>query len=128
MRRVGVLGGGQLCLMLAESLHRLGADVVVLDPDANAPAHRRLPGGIVAPLDDETALAALAARVDVVTYEFENVPAAPLPALAARVPIVPAVDLLRVTQNRALEKSFLVEHGFACVPHRIVAEGEDLAA
>ena len=128
MRRVGILGGGQLCLMLAESLHRLGADVVVLDPDAGAPAHRRLPGGIVAPLDDAAALEALCARVDVVTYEFENVPSAPLRPFEGQRPFWPSVDVLMNTQDRAREKCFLDGAGFPCVPHRVVPDGGDLAA
>jgi 5-(carboxyamino)imidazole ribonucleotide synthase len=112
--------------MLAESLLRLEAEVVVLDPDPHAAAHQRLPGGIVAPLDDPAALAELARRVDVATYEFENVPVPPLATLDGQVPLWPSREVLRIAQDRTLEKALFAAHGFGPVGHVAVPAGTPL--
>lgn len=72
--RVGILGGGQLGAMLAESVLRLGATPIVFDPDPDAPARRRVPQVIAASFEDRSALTAFMSSYDVVTYERENLP------------------------------------------------------
>ena len=84
MKTIGVIGAGQLGLMLAEEAHKLGARVVTLDPAADAPAARVADGHIVAAYDDGAALEELCRRSDVVTYEFENVPGEVLIPLVKR--------------------------------------------
>ena len=78
---VGILGGGQLGRMLALAAARLGLDVVVLTPDEDSPASRVVKQTIVGAYDDAAALKAFAAGCDVITYEFENVPADTVDAL-----------------------------------------------
>jgi 5-(carboxyamino)imidazole ribonucleotide synthase len=113
---IGVLGGGQLGRMLAEAAARLGFDVAVLERDADSPAGRVAAQTLVAPYDDEAALQALAKAADVVTYEFENVPAASLESLAKLgVEVAPGPKALSVAQDRVDEKSFLRAHGVATV-------------
>ena len=73
---LGILGGGQLGRMLSQAASRLGFDVVILDPEPNSPAGRVSHSQIVAAYDDPEALTALGRAADVVTFEFENVPAA----------------------------------------------------
>ena len=109
---IGVLGGGQLGRMLAEAASKLGFDVVVLEREADSPAGRIAAKLIVGAYDDEAALAKLAAATGLVTYEFENVPAASVAWLAARgVQVAPGAKALAVAQDRFEEKTFLNAHG-----------------
>jgi 5-(carboxyamino)imidazole ribonucleotide synthase len=113
---IGVLGGGQLGRMLAEAASRLGFDVAVLERDADSPAGRVVARTLVGAYDDGAALQALADASDVVTYEFENVPAASLEALARLgVDTAPGPKALSVAQDRVDEKTFLNAHGVATV-------------
>src|SRR5262249_21412974 len=107
MKRVGILGGGQLGMLLSQSIQRLGAEAIIFDPDPSAPACRAVRAAINAPWDDQAALAQFFDRCDVVTYEFENVPSASLKNFEAIRPIYPNLSVLEKTQNRILEKSFL---------------------
>ncbi len=124
--RIGILGGGQLGLMLAESLHHLGAEVTVLEKDPDAPCARRLAGVIKKPYDDQKALEELFGRCDAVTFDSENVPSEPLEPWADK--LKPSLEVLRTSQHRALEKQFLAANGFRTVKHRAVAAGEDIRA
>jgi 5-(carboxyamino)imidazole ribonucleotide synthase len=109
---IGILGGGQLGRMLAEAASRLGFDVAVLEREADSPAGRAATQHFVAAYDDMAALEALAAVATVATYEFENVPAASVEALAALgVEVAPGVRALAVAQDRFEEKTFLNANG-----------------
>ena len=113
---IGVLGGGQLGRMLAEAASRLGFDVAVLERAADSPAGRIAAKTLVAPYDDEAALKALAEASDVVTYEFENVPAASLEALVRLgAEVAPGPKALSAAQDRVDEKTFLNAQGVATV-------------
>jgi 5-(carboxyamino)imidazole ribonucleotide synthase len=100
---VGILGGGQLGRMLALAGYPLGLRFRVLDPAADGPASQVAPQ-VVAAYDDEAALARFAHGLDVVTYEFENVPVAAARALARHLPVDPAPDVLEAAQDRLVEK------------------------
>ena len=128
MKRVGILGGGQLGLMLAEAVQQLDAEAHVFDPDPGCPAAQRLPHVVTAPWSDTAALARFAGACDVLTYEFENVPAGPLRALGTAVPILPSVDILETTQDRILEKEFLRKEGLPVARFAAVREGDDARA
>ncbi|HZZ30522.1 MAG TPA: 5-(carboxyamino)imidazole ribonucleotide synthase [Phenylobacterium sp.] len=109
---IGILGGGQLGRMLALAAARLGFDVVVLEREADSPAGRVAVKLIVGDYTDEAALAELADLTGVVTYEFENVPAASVAWLAARgIAVAPGPRALAVAQDRFEEKSFLNANG-----------------
>ncbi|MBB4769588.1 5-(carboxyamino)imidazole ribonucleotide synthase [Xanthomonas sp. LMG 8993] len=110
MTTVGILGGGQLARMLVLAGAPLGLRFGVFDPATDACA------GQVAPLqagafDDTAALAAFAAQVDVITFDFENVPAAGAQQLAAQVPVFPSAAALAVAQDRLSEKTLFLELG-----------------
>ncbi len=120
MPTVGILGGGQLGLMLAESLDRLGQSVLVLEADPDSPCAQRRSGVVNLPLAD------FFARVDVATFDTENPPAAPLAPFADK--LRPSLRVLEVTQHRAREKAFLAAHGFPTVRFQVVREDEDLHA
>ncbi|MDX2011059.1 MAG: ATP-grasp domain-containing protein [Myxococcaceae bacterium] len=121
---VGILGGGQLGLMLAESLRKLDTPVRVLEPDPEAPCAQRLAGVVQQPLDDPRALEAFFAGLERVTYDSENIPSAPLAPWAAA--LAPSLEVLRTSQHRALEKTFLARHGFSPVQFVVVAPDESL--
>ena len=125
---LGVMGGGQLGAMLATAARRMGYRVEAFSDVADCPAAHHCDRVHVVAYDDATALAASARGFDVVTFEFENVSAEPLRALAAVVPVRPAPEVLFTTQDRGREKAFLVREGFACAPHRMVRSREDLHA
>lgn len=127
VRRVGILGGGQLARMLALGGAPLGLECAFVDPteDACAFAFGR---AIRAPYDDPTALDELAAFADVVTFEFENVPASVVERLAARVPVAPGARALAVAQDRLVEKSTLRDLGVGTADYVAVDTAEDLQA
>ena len=125
---IGLLGGGQLGRMLALAAARLGFDVAVLDPEPDAPAARVAAHVLTAAYDDEAALARLADLAQVITFEFENVPAAALAYLAARgAQADPNARALAVAQDRVAEKTFLNDAGVPTVAFRAVDRPEDLA-
>ena len=119
---IGVVGGGQLGRMLAAAAQRNGYRVHVLAPDATAPAAVHATRYVRAAYDDVAGVAAFAADVDVVTFEFENVSSAALAAAAGVTVVRPDPNVLHVTQNRAREKEFLARHGLPATPHRLVSE------
>ncbi len=121
---IGVLGGGQLGRMLAMAAARLGYPCHVYCPEADAPAGEVSAALSTAPYEDEGALAAFAEGLDVVTYEFENVPAATAAFLAERLPVRPGPEVLSICQNRGREKRFLQSLGIGTAPFALV-EGPD---
>jgi 5-(carboxyamino)imidazole ribonucleotide synthase len=127
---IGILGGGQLGRMLALAAARLGFDVVVLEREADSPAGRAAARLIVADYGDEAALAELAASTTVVTYEFENVPAASVAWLADHgVEVAPGSRALSVAQDRVEEKTFLNANGAPTVAFAAASTpGEAVAA
>jgi len=122
------MGGGQLGAMFAMAAKRMGYRVEAFSDVADCPAAHHCDRVHVGSYDDAAALVAMARGVDVLTFEFENVSAEPLRALAGVVPVRPAPEVLFTTQDRGREKAFLVREGFACAPHRLVRSREDLHA
>ena len=123
---IGILGGGQLGRMLALAAARLGFDVVVLEREADSPAGRAASKLIVGGYTDEAALAELAASTGLVTYEFENVPAAAVAWLTAHgVEVAPGEQALAVAQDRVAEKTFLNAHGAPTVAFAAAATPEE---
>jgi 5-(carboxyamino)imidazole ribonucleotide synthase len=124
---VGVLGGGQLGRMLAMAAARLGFDTAILSPETNPPAARVASRAFTAPYENLHALEAFAGACDVVTYEFENVPATAVAQLQELgVAVAPGGRALAVAQDRVSEKSFVNSEGIATVPFAAVDRIEDL--
>ena len=124
---IGILGGGQLGRMLALAAARLGFDATSSSPTRTPGRRRSPPRTTVAPYDDEAALAALADAVDVVTYEFENVPAATVELLPRWAPVRPARRALAVAQDRLSEKTFLNDLGAPTVAFAAADDADDAA-
>ncbi len=125
--RIGVLGGGQLGLMLAEAGEPLGFEFRFLEPSEESPAGRRR-AQVRAAFDDLAAIDRFAEGLDVATFEFENVGPAALERLAARVPIRPGPASLEMKHDRLVEKRFLLDCGIAVPRFASIERATDLAA
>ena len=125
---IGILGGGQLGRMLAVAAARLGYRTHVYEPGAAPPAADVVHRVTTAGYGDAAALTAFAGAVDVITYEFENVPTAALDLLESLKPIHPNRRALAISQDRLAEKAFLNGIGLVTAPYAAVATAEDLAA
>ena len=110
-RTIGILGGGQLGRMTALAAGALGYRCHIFTPEADSPASQVAAATTVADYEDERAIEAFAATVDVATFEFENVPVETVLAIERRVPVRPGPKALRVSQDRLVEKTFLRELG-----------------
>ncbi|MEM9209466.1 MAG: 5-(carboxyamino)imidazole ribonucleotide synthase [Pseudomonadota bacterium] len=127
MRKVGIVGAGQLGLMLGESAAAIDAECRFLDPADDPPA-ARVGSVMQCPFDDPDALSELAAWADVMTYEFENVPVAAVEAIAETVPVYPPPAALNNAQDRLHEKSLFQALEIPTSPFRNVESAEDVAA
>jgi len=107
---IGILGGGQLGRMMAIAAARLGYQCTIYCPEENCPAAQVAGSHIQAAYDDIDALTEFAAGVDIITYEFENIPLSALRAVASHKPLRPGVESLRVSGDRLVEKQFMREH------------------
>ncbi len=125
---IGILGGGQLGRMLSVAASRLGFVTHIYEPSANPPAGQVAHKVTTASYDDMQALEAFGASVDVITYEFENVPTAALDALEAMAPIRPGRNALAVSQDRLDEKIYLQDLGLTTAPFANVESKADLDA
>ncbi|MCX8134921.1 MAG: 5-(carboxyamino)imidazole ribonucleotide synthase [Roseococcus sp.] len=124
---IGILGGGQLGRMSAMAAARLGYRTHVFAPEPDSPGMQVATAHTVAPYEDSEALRRFAASVDVVTFEFENVPAAALAALEGLAPCRPGLSVLATCQDRLAEKAFLEDAGVPVAPWAPVRSEADLA-
>lgn len=125
---IGILGGGQLGRMLAMAAARLGLRCQVFSPDPDSPAFDVVLNATCAEYADVEALELFANDVDIITYEFENVPAATAMVLAARRPVLPAQKILETTQDRLIEKDFVKRLGIGTADYADVSSVETLQA
>ncbi len=125
---IGILGGGQLGRMLAMAAARLGFRCQVFSPDPDSPAFDVVLNATCAEYADVEALELFANDVDIVTYEFENVPAATAMVLAARRPVLPAQKILETTQDRLIEKDFITRLGIGTADYADVSSAATLRA
>lgn len=123
---VGVLGSGQLGRMFAIAARRMGYRVHTLSPDVDTPTGQVADVEVRASYDDLDEVRNFASKVKVVTFEFENVPAATAQAAAEMAEVRPRGDVLHITQNRLREKTFLRVNGIPCAPFRSVNTAEEL--
>ena len=124
---IGILGSGQLGRMLALAAARLGFKCHIFAPDRDSPAFDVVRESTRADYDDEQALARFAESVDVVTYEFENIPAETAAFLAPLVPVLPDPRILATTQDRIAEKDFIAGLCIGTAPYAAVATSAELS-
>ena len=123
---IGILGGGQLGRMLAMAAARLGLRCQVFSPDPDSPAFEVVLNATCAEYADVEALELFANDVDVITYEFENIPAAAAMILGARRPVLPERKILETTQDRLAEKDFVKRLGVATADYADVTSAASL--
>jgi 5-(carboxyamino)imidazole ribonucleotide synthase len=123
---IGILGGGQLGRMLAMAAARLGLRCQVFSPDPDSPAFDVVLNATCAEYADVEALELFANDVDIITYEFENVPAASAMILAARRPVLPDQKILQTTQDRLAEKDFVTRLGIGTADYADVSSAAAL--
>ena len=125
---IGMLGGGQLGRMTALAAARLGYRTHVFCPDADSPCGQVTDRATLSSYGDHAALEVFARAVDVVTFEFENIPHDTVAFLAERVPVRPGPRVLAVCQDRLAEKDFVSGLGIATAPYRSVPDPAALTA
>ncbi len=125
---IGILGGGQLGRMLAIAAQQLGLKVHIYSPDKDSCAFDVVHAFTCAAYEDEAALGRFAGSVDVITYEFENVPAKTAAFLAKRKQVMPNPRVLEITQDRLIEKNFISELKIGTAPYASVHSASQLAA
>jgi 5-(carboxyamino)imidazole ribonucleotide synthase len=125
---IGILGGGQLGRMLSVAAARLGYKIHIFEPGANPPAADVAHAVTTAGYDDAAALTAFAGAVDVITYEFENIPTSALDLLESLRPIRPGRQALAISQDRIAEKDFLTKLGLTVAPYAAVRTAAELDA
>lgn len=128
VQTIGILGGGQLGRMLSVAASRLGLKTHIFEPSANPPAAHVADAVTTASYDDNAALQAFAQTVDVITYEFENIPTSALDLLESLKPIHPGRHALATSQDRLTEKEFLQSLGLQTAPFATVDNAADLDA
>lgn len=125
---IGILGGGQLGRMLAMAAAEMGYHTHIYCPEQNCPASEVAQSTTYAQYEDLASLKAFAAKVDVVTYEFENIPFAPVAELAKLVPVFPSPEVLSTAQHRVTEKQAITRLGAKTAPFAPVTSLEELRA
>ena len=125
---IGILGGGQLGRMLAVAASRLGLKAHIFEPGANPPARQVADQVTTASYEDEAALHRFAQSVDVITYEFENIPTSALDILEQIRPIHPGRLALAISQDRLSEKEFLTGLGLKVAPYANVTSAAEAEA
>jgi 5-(carboxyamino)imidazole ribonucleotide synthase len=126
---IGVMGGGQLGRMFAIAARRMGYRIHTFSPDEDSPTGQLADREVAAAFDNEKAVCDFAQHVDVLTFEFENIPATSIAWAAAHCVVRPSGDILHICQNRLREKQFLMGAEIPVVPFAPVAtEGELEAA
>jgi 5-(carboxyamino)imidazole ribonucleotide synthase len=123
---IGILGGGQLGRMLAMAAARLGLRCQVFAPDPDSPAFEVVMNATCAEYADVEALELFANDVDVITYEFENIPSAAAMVLGARRPVLPERKILETTQDRLAEKDFVTGLGIGTASYADVTSATSL--
>jgi 5-(carboxyamino)imidazole ribonucleotide synthase len=123
---IGILGGGQLARMIALAASRIGLKCHVFAPEPDSCAFGVVRRATLAEYDDEAALARFAEEVDVITYEFENVPADTAAFLSSRKPVLPDPSVLATTQDRLTEKDFVTSLGIGTALYAGIASAAEI--
>lgn len=128
MKTIGIVGGGQLGQMMIDAANELGISAIVLDPDSVCPCSKNALEVVVGNYDDFSKLEAIVKKVDVLTYEFENVDAEAISKLEGKYNIPQGSFILSISQNRIKEKDFAVKAGFNTAQYKKVSSNEELYA
>ncbi len=123
---IGIVGGGQLGRMSCFAAHQMGYKTVIFSNQQNSPASLVTNKTIIADYNDQKAIAEFADLIDIATFEFENIPLAAIEFLASKKPVYPSANILKITQNRILEKEFLNQIGVKTADFFAIKNSADL--
>ena len=126
IQTIGIIGGGQLGRMICFAAHQMGFKTVVFCDQKKSPASFVTNKTIVANYNDEKALERFASLVDIATFEFENIPLAPVKFLESKIGVFPSSKVLEITQHRILEKNFLNSIGIKTAQYAAISSLEEL--
>ena len=126
VKTLGIIGGGQLGRMICFAAHQMGFETVIFTDQKNSPASFATNKTIVADYSDEKALKKFAKLVDVVTFEFENIPFEAASYLTSQVEVYPNPEILKITQHRVLEKNFLNSIGVTTTDYAEISSLKNL--
>lgn len=124
---LGMLGGGQLGRMFTVAARTMGYRVIVLEPDPNSPAGQLADEHIITAYDDSQGLEKLGKACDVITTEFENIPASVLKSLTQYCPVYPEAESVEKAQDRIVEKAFILSCGLLPVPYGVITTKSEIA-
>lgn len=128
MKTIGIIGGGQLGRMICFEAHKMGFKTVIFTDQENSPASYVTNKTIVGDYYDEKLINEFVNQVDLVTFEFENIPYLPVKNIAEKKPLYPSSEVLKITQNRLLEKNFLNKIGVKTTEYIEINNLSDLEA
>ena len=123
---IGIMGGGQLGRMTALAAANLGYRCHIFTEETDSPAAQVSATTTVASYKDHDALTQFAKSVDLITYEFENIPMSSITLLKNIRSIRPSPSILEISQHRGKEKEFAVQHGVNVAPYKIIEKISDL--
>jgi 5-(carboxyamino)imidazole ribonucleotide synthase len=126
IKKIGIIGGGQLGRMICFAAHKMGFSTVVFSDIDNSPASFVTNETIIADYLNQEALKKFASQIDIATFEFENIPYETINFLSSHVEVCPSSEILRVTQNRLLEKNFLNSIGIKTAEYAEITNLSDL--
>lgn len=123
---IGIIGGGQLGMMSAQAAQKLGFKTVIFSDQDESPANHVADDVIIADYEDAISIKKFADLIDVATFEFENIPVKTIENLAKLKPVFPKAEVLKITQNRIFEKTFLNKIGVKTASFAEIKSLEDL--
>ncbi len=124
--KIGIIGGGQLGMMMAESAIKMGHEIYSLDPEKNCPITKFSKVHYTCSFDDKDCIEEMCSEVDVVTYEFENINLEVIEELEKSSRIYPSSKALKYSQNRGVEKKFVDGLGVRVAPYKIITNVREL--
>ncbi len=123
---IGIIGGGQLGRMTSHAAQSLGFNTIIFTDKKDSPAVQATQNSVIADYNDKDALQEFAKKIDIATFEFENIPVASVEFLNSMKPVYPSANVLKITQHRILEKSFLRDIGVEVADFAVINNENDL--
>ncbi len=123
---LGIIGGGQLGCLLSQAANKIGIETVIFSDDQNSPAKNFTKNLIFGDYDDDKLINEFASKVNVITYEFENIPYKILKKLNQEKPVLPKPEINKLIQNRFTEKDFLNKNNIRTTRYSLIKDEDDI--
>ena len=123
---LGIIGGGQLGCLLSQAANKLNIETVIFSDDKNSPAKNLTKNFIIGNYDDENLIKEFLSKVNIITYEFENIPYKILKKLNEIKPVLPKPEINKLIQNRFTEKDFLNKNNIRTTRYALIKDEDDI--